>query len=136
MVWKKRLLCMVIICVTIVNCFAISAGAVEGDSQQYIGISARATGEFKVEVPGQTAVEADVRFPLEVGEVVTIKASYSPFYASVDFGLIAPDGLFYSVTVTGGSVDQAIRVSQRGNYTLAIENHSNQTIRVSGYVNY
>lgn len=134
--WKKRLLCMVIICVTIVNGFAINAGAVEGDAQQSIGISAKAMGEFKVEVPGRTAVEADVCFPLEVGEVVTIKASYSPFNASVDFGLNAPDGLFYSVNVTGGSVDQAIRVSQRGNYTMAIENHSSQIIRVSGYVNY
>lgn len=134
--WKKRLLCMVIIYVTIVNCFAINVGAVESDAKQSVSVSARATGEFKVEGPGKTAVEADVCFPLEVGEVVTIKASYSPFNASVDFGLIAPDGLFYSVNVTGGSVDQAIRVSQRGNYTLAIENHSYQTIRVSGYVNY
>lgn len=127
---------MAIICVTIINSLAINAGAVESDAKQSISISARATGEFKVEVPGQTAVEADVCFPLEVGEVVTIKASYSPFNASVDFGLIAPDGLFYSVNVTGGSVNQAIRVNQRGNYTLAIENHSSQIIRVSGYVNY
>lgn len=127
---------MVIICVTVLNSLAINAEAAEGVDKQSIGISARATGEFKVEVPGRTAIEADVCFPLEVGEVVTIKASYSPFNASVDFGLIAPDGLFYSVNVTGGSVDQAIRVSQRGNYTMAIENHSDQTIRVSGYVNY
>ena len=125
------------ICITIVNGLVIKVGAVENNAKwSMTTATTRATGEFKVEVPGNTAVESDISIPLEAGESVTIKASYSPFDASVDFGLIAPDGLFYSVTVTGGSVDCTIAVNQRGNYKLAIENHSSQAIRVSGYINY
>lgn len=75
-------------------------------------------------------------FPLEVGEVVTIKASYSPFNASVDFGLIAPDGLFYGINTTTGVFDGAIRVNQRGYFYLAVRNNSSETIDVSGHVNY
>ena len=75
-------------------------------------------------------------FPLEAGEIVTIKASYSPFSASVDFGLIAPDGLFHFINVTNGSIDESIEVDERGTYTLAIRNNSSKTVNVSGYINY
>lgn len=89
-----------------------------------------------MEVPGNSAVKADSSFPLEVGEVVTIKATYSPFSASVDFGVIAPDGLFYGLNTTTGSFDKAIKVNQRGHYYFAVRNNSSETISVSGYVNY
>ena len=52
------------------------------------------------------------------GETVTIQASYSPFSASVDFGLVAPDGKFYYFNVTDGSIDETIEVDESGNYTL------------------
>lgn len=87
-------------------------------------------------VPANSAVKADKSFPLEVGEVVTIKATYSPFSASVDFGLIAPDGLFYGLNTEDGSFDKAIEVNQRGHYYLAVRNNSSQSIHVSGHVNY
>lgn len=96
----------------------------------------RASGKFNMEVPGNTAVKADRSFPLEVGEIVTIKATYSPFSASVDFGLIAPDGLFYGLNTTNGSFDETIEVNQRGYYILTVRNNSKYTIDVSGYVNY
>lgn len=60
-----------------------------GQSREASIVVLRATGKFDIEVPGNTAVKANSRFPLEIGEVVTIKASYSPFSASVDIGLIA-----------------------------------------------
>ena len=81
--------------------------------------------------PANTTVKAKSSFPLEVGEVVTIKATYSPFSASVDFGLIAPDNLFYGLNTKSGSFDEAIEVTQRGNYVLAVRNNSSQTIHVS-----
>lgn len=62
--------------------------------------------------------------------------TYSPFSASVDFGLIAPDGLFYGLNTTTGSFDNAIEVNQRGYYTLAVRNNSSGKIHVSGHVNY
>lgn len=63
---------------------------------------------------------ASTSFPLEVGETVTIKASYSPFSASVDFGLVDSDGLFHYVNVTNGSIDRTIEINQRGNYKIFV----------------
>ena len=73
---------------------------------------------------------------MEAGETVTIKASYSPFSADMDFGLIAPNGRFYYVSVNDGSVDQTIEITQRGEYVLAIRNNASYSVNVSGYVNY
>ena len=75
-------------------------------------------------------------FSLAAGEVVTIKATYTPFNASVDFGLIAPDGLFYGLSGSNGSFDEGIQVNQNGVYRLAIRNRSSVAVDVSGYVNY
>ena len=97
---------------------------------------ARATGRFSMDVSANTIRKASSSFPLEVGEVVTIKASYSPFSANVDFGLIAPNGRFYYITITNGSIDRAIEVTERGNYTFAVRNNSSFEVNVSGYVNY
>ena len=73
---------------------------------------------------------------MEVGETIAINATYSPRSASVDFGFIAPDGLFYSVSGKNGKVDTEIKVSQRGGYILTVRNNSSSTASVSGHVNY
>ena len=67
---------------------------------------------------------------------MTIEANYSPWSASVDFGLIAPDGLFYPVRGQNGSINKTIEIVERGNYTFAILNNSSVEISVSGYVKY
>lgn len=131
----KKIFCMMLASIMLVSCFGVSAGAAELPSRDD-SVVVLATGKFDMDVPGNTAVRAGNSFPLEVGEVVTIKATYSPFTASVDFGLIAPDGLFYGLNTTTGSFDKAIEVNQRGNYTLAVRNNSSSTIHVSGHVNY
>ena len=131
----KRLLYTMLLLIAITFCAgerAIVAMEPMGTGE----IAVFATGKFDFEIPGNTARKASSSFPLEAGEVVTIKATYSPFSASVDFGLIAPDGLFYGLNTTTGSFDKAIEVNQRGNYTLAVRNNSAMTISVSGYVNY
>ena len=97
---------------------------------------ARATGRFSMEVPGGALVKASSSFPLEAGETVTIKATYTPFSGSVDFGLIAPDGYFYYLNADDGSFDETIKVDERGNYTFAVQNNSSKAVSVSGYVNY
>lgn len=132
----KKIMTMVLACATVISCLCVNAGAAQNEKEVAVTIAVRATGKFSMEVPGNTAVQASTSFPLEAGETVEIKATYSPFSANVDFGLIAPDGLFYSVNVTDGSVDQAIEIVERGNYTLAVRNNSSTTISVSGYVNY
>ena len=123
---------VILIFCTGVNATAIEAMPSENDSF----VVMRASGRFNMEVDGNSAVKASSSFPLEVGEIVTIKATYSPFSASVEFGLIAPDGLFYGLNANDGSFDEAIEVNQRGSYTLAVRNNSAETVWVTGVVNY
>lgn len=132
----KKYFCMVSILVLIVSCFSVDAMATEMPSGADNMPVVQATGKFDIEVPAMSAVKAGSSFPLEVGEVVTIKATYSPFSANVDFGVIAPDGLFYGLNATNGVFDKSIKVTQRGNYYFAVRNNSSVTISASGYVNY
>ncbi len=132
----KKFLTAFLACIVATNCFCVTAIAAKNEIYSVDEIITRASARFSMEIPGNTSAQASSSFPLEAGESVTIKASYSPFSASVDFGLVAPDGLFYYVNVSNGSIDQAIEVTQRGNYTFAVRNNSAESISVSGYVNY
>ena len=96
----------------------------------------RATGSINSDVPANKTAVSGKKFPLEVGETVTINCSYSPASASVDFGVIAPDGYFYFLNVKGGSINQSMMVSQRGDYSMAIRNNSSSVVKVVGFVNY
>lgn len=132
----KRFLCFLVVWVVSVGCLGVNAGAVQFSDREVSMEIGRASGRFSMEVYAHEVVAADVSFPLEAKETVTINASYSPLSASVDFGLIAPDGLFYSVNVTDGSINKTIRVKERGYYTLAVRNNSSFDISVSGFVVY
>lgn len=107
-------------------------------SVQYFVSSATpfAFGSISTSVPGNKSAVAEDSFSLEAGETVTINCSYSPASASVDFGLIAPDGHFYYVNSTNGSINSTLAITVRGQYTLAVRNNSSNTISVVGYVNY
>lgn len=115
----KSFLSLVLLSAIVVSCLGVSTKAAEYQGG-VITYAVDATGSFNMDVPANTTVKAKSSFPLEVGEVVTIKATYSPFSASVDFGLIAPDNLFYGLNTKSGSFDEAIEVTQRGNYVLAV----------------
>ena len=133
----RKSFAMMLVLAMMISCIEVSAFAIEDlPNENNSFITVRAMGKFDIEVPGNTAVKADSSFPLEVGEVVTIKAVYSPFSASVDSGLLAPDGLFYGLSANNGSFDEQIEVNQRGNYTLVIRNNSDEEISVTGFVNY
>ena len=58
-------------------------------------------------------------------------ATFSSLSASVDFDLIATDGMFFGLNTKTGSFDKSIEANQGGHYTLAIRNNS-----VSGFVKY
>lgn len=132
----KKLICLAMTLVVAVSCLGVSAVAAEVTLCSDDFLSVQAMGKFDMDVPANSAVKANSSFPLEVGEVVTIKASYSPFSASVDFGVIAPDGLSYGLNTTTGSFDDAIKVSQRGHYYLAVRNNSSKPVHVYEHVNY
>lgn len=132
----KKCISIMLTLILMVSCICIPASAVDSTLDEGETAVARATGRFSMDVSAKSTRKASTSFPLEAGEVVTIKASYSPFSANVDFGLIAPNGRFYYVTVTDGSVDEAVTITERGNYTFAVRNNSAYPISVSGYVNY
>lgn len=67
---------------------------------------------------------------------ITFNCSYSPSSASLDIGVLTPDGKFYSINVRGGSINQTIEISQAGSYAVAIRNNSSQTVSVVGFVEY
>ena len=132
----KKVFAVLLACAVMMGSFGAYAGAVGADVASGEGGVQRASGKINMDIPAHSWVESSRTFSLEAGESITINATYSPRSASVDFGVIAPDGLFYSVNVTDGSVDQEIEVDERGSYTLAVRNNSSQTVSVSGYVYY
>ena len=137
----RRITSMVLACMLLVGAITVPARAAEmaPSSMEPIAMSiinVRATNSFNMTIPAKTKAQANSSFSLMAGETVTIKASYAPFSASVDFGLIAPDGKFYYFNVTNGSIDKTIEVSESGKYTLQIRNKSKSEVKVSGFVNY
>ena len=133
---KRNVFCVLLMCMILLGSFATTVSAVSMSDEVQTFSMARASGRFSLDVPGNVMFEADSSFPLNAGETVTIKANYSPQSASVDFGLIAPDGLFYPVRGQNGSINKTIEIVERGNYTFAIRNNSSVEISVSGFVNY
>lgn len=132
----KKFLCILCACVMSAGCLGIHAEAVQLPDREVRMTIERASGRFSMDVYAHEVVSANTSFPLEAGETVTINATYSPLTASVDFGLIAPDGLFYPFRAENGRFDMTIEIDQRGNYTLAIRNNSDVDISVSGFVVY
>lgn len=137
----RKVISSLLVGVIIAGSIGISASAVEikqevlTDNVIVMEVT-RATGSFNMTVPQKSTLRADKSFPLEAGETVTIKATYSPFSASVDFGLVDPDGVFHYLRASNGSFDKTIKVEERGNYIFAVRNNSSNSISVSGYVNY
>lgn len=132
----KKVFCLLLSGVLAFGCLAMDAGAVQTEAEANTLVIERASGQFSVDVSKQSTFTADSDFFLDAGETVTIKATYTPRSAGVDFGLIAPDGLFYSLPGQRGSFSETFKVDQRGYYTLAIRNNSSSTVSVSGTVTY
>lgn len=134
----KKTLCTVFACLIALGCLNVPARAACAEEQvsKIEALAPRASGRFSLDIPGNEIFATDKSFLLETGETVTIEANYSPASASVDFGLIAPDGLFYPLRASNGSFKGSIQVNERGDYALAIRNNSSNTISVSGSVNY
>lgn len=97
---------------------------------------ARATGSITWDIPAGATGKGKTSFSMEAGESITINCSYSPRSASVDFGLLAPNGRFYHMEGQNGSINQTIIVDMRGEYYLAIRNNSSNIVSVYGFVNY
>lgn len=132
----RRSLCLVFACIAMFSCLSVTCAAADLEEQATEISERRATGKFDFKIPANTIMKASSSFPMEYGETITINAVYSPASASVDFGLIDSDGLFYPVPGSNGSINQTIRIDFRGIYTFAVRNNSNYQVSVSGFVNY
>lgn len=88
----KKFLCILCAFVISAGCLGVNAGAIQLPDREVSMVIERASGRFSMDVYAHEVVSANTSFPLEAGETVTINATYSPLTASVDFGLIAPDG--------------------------------------------
>ena len=137
----KRFTCMALAVIMVIGLVGLPVSAVEVEttaprSEMKTFVVPRATESFSISIPAKTALSANTSFPLAAGETVTIKASYAPFSASVDVGLIAPNGVYYYLTITNGSIDKTIKVPENGDYILQIRNNEDFTVDVAGFVNY
>lgn len=132
----KKIFYLLLACALTFGCLVINAGAVQVEAAEGVLMIERASGRFSMNISKQSTATADSDFFLDVGETVTIEATYSPKSVSVDFGLIAPDGLFYSLPGKRGNFSETFKVDQRGYYTLAIRNNSDSTVSVSGKITY
>lgn len=129
----KCFLCLAMAVVIILGCFAANVGSVEWHSQN---VARRASGSFKTTVKPGFVAKGNTKLPLDAGETVTVKASYTPYPTSVDVGLIDEDGIFHYETVENGTIDITFSINDRGNYTFGIRNNGNTDIEVSGYIKY
>lgn len=96
----------------------------------------RATTSVSWTVDSNTLKRAKEIFPMEAGECVTINCSYTPRWAGVDFGLVAPDNRFYYFSGKEGSINRAIKIDERGEYRFAVYNNSSNTVNVTGFIEY
>lgn len=96
----------------------------------------RATTSVSWSVKANILKEANTTFPMEAGECVTINCSYTPRWADVEFGLIAPDNRFYYLPGEDGSINRTIRIDERGEYRFVVYNKSGNTVSISGFIEY
>lgn len=127
----------------IMICLVTNAGAIDNQErlpstfdEPVVASIMRATGSFNIDVRPYTKAKGDTDFPMEAGESIRIRATYSPEDASVDFGLVDPDGIFHYLSAESGVFDETFEIPERGNYRLGIKNNSSQKVSVSGFVNY
>lgn len=152
----KKLLCVLFTCIVAANCLPASANAAEfsvkdvvwQDDLEWEQVDLSAVKYLERDALSRSNVAADGSYSeysiytvtsyvyFQARRTVTFNCSYSPSSASMDFGVLTPDGRFYFINVKGGSINQALEISQAGNYAVAIRNNSSQTVRVVGFVEY
>lgn len=97
---------------------------------------AKATNKVDWTINPSITKKATVAFSLSANESVTINCTYSPPDASIDFGLISPDGRFYYINTKSGDFNKSIIVNENGLYYLAIRNNFSKPVNVVGFVYY
>lgn len=131
---NRKLFVALLSCVLLLSCsFVPTAGA---DVPVYDSAILRVSGRLDHSFPANKITPITQPFSLAEGDIIQYDCTYTPKSASLDFGYIAPDGLFYYLNITNGSIDQSIEVGRNGQYTLAIRNNESYAVTVKGTVKY
>ncbi len=137
---SKRMLSLILAAMLIaanLSVTALAAAPMQNEKTETITYSlTRASNSFELTIPAGKIVKADTSFSLAARDTVEFNAVYTPKKGSLDVGLIAPDGLFYSFPASDGRVDGSITVDTRGKYTFALRNNSSFDVSISGFVDY
>lgn len=131
----RHMFSLLLTCLLVLGFLAASAGAVITSGPEGETVIMCATGRIDKSISGK-ALMTFAEVSLDSGEIVSYNCTYTPRDVSIKFGVIAPDGYFYGLSGSNGSIDKGIRVEQRGTYTLAIWNKSDKAVTVEGTVNY
>ena len=94
----------------------------------------RASGWFNETVSAEKVKKIGSAISLRVGEVVRFEVNYSPKDATVDFGIVDANNVFYYITSTTGSINGEVEAPENGSYTPAIRNNSSGSISVAGII--
>ena len=130
----RRFWTFLLVCVLMFGCSAISIKAVDTTDDNMPIL--RVAGKLNQSIPANSTVTMAEGFYLTTGDSIKYDCTYTPKSSSVDFGYIAPNGLFYSLNSTSGSINKSIIVGQTGQFTLAIRNNESYAVIVTGTVRY
>lgn len=131
---RKRIASAILACMLLFSCALVPAAAAEAPSVQVI--MPRVSGSMDCEIPTKAIARLGDQFYLSTGDTIKYDCTYTPKSASVDFGVVGPDGLFHGLNCTSGSIDKSFTVGLRGQYQLAIRNNASYAVTVTGTVKY
>lgn len=130
----KRLVSAFLACMLMFSCSLIPAIAVEVPDNSIVML--RVSGRLNYTFTADATTLVGQPFSAMKGDTIKYDCTYTPKLSSVDFGYIAPDGRFYFLNCTSGSINKTIEVGQTGQFTLAIRNNEDYAVTVTGTVRY
>lgn len=130
----KRFWAVLLSCSLIFSCSVFSSNAAKPMNNR--NAVPFAVGSIYQRIAPQSLVQVKTKLSLDAGDEVRFDCDYVPTSASVDFGIVDSNNRFYKINCTDGSIDQAIEVLTRGQYTVVIRNNATYEVTVSGDIHY
>lgn len=131
---NRRFWAVLLSCFILIGCFTPAMAVEAPDGSPAI---ARAIGRLNNRtIPANTIIGYGGWIYLDAKETVKFDCTYTPSSASVDFGVIDANNVFYPLNTTSGSINEAIRVEELGQYLIAIRNNEDYDVTVTGTVKY
>lgn len=130
----KRIISALLACMLLLSCSLFPTIAIEAPDNSII--MPRVSGRLNYTFAANATTLVGESFSAAKGDTIKYDCTYTPKSASVDFGYIAPNGRFYFLNRTNGSINETIAVGQTGQFTLAIRNNEDYAVTVTGTVRY